>query len=233
MKNVRSNGGPHKDRPFYETHEIERMCIDELSKYGYLPNEPSPIRIDRFIEKRLGITPAYEDIPANILGFTKFGKGGVEAIVISRSIQDDGTQSSERRVRTTLAHEAGHALLHAHLFLKPTRQMKVLFDEEHTDLTKVLCRDMVGSSTDSYAGYQGAWWEYQANAAMGSLLLPETLFRVAASPYFESTGLLDGKAIITEGRRGELERALADIFDVNPVVVHHRVQEVFFPKIKI
>lgn len=230
MKNIRANGGPHKERPFYENHEIERMCIEELSKSGYLPDTPSPVRIERYIEKRLGVTPAYEELPPNILGFTKFGKMGVEAIVISRSLQNDGTQSSERRVRTTLAHEAGHALLHSHLFLKPLRQMKVLFDEEHTDLSKVLCRDMVGSTAGEGTGHKNSWWEYQANAAMGALLLPETLFRSAATPFFESTGLLDGQAVITQEGRGDLERSLSEIFDVNPVVVRYRLQQVFFPR---
>lgn len=231
MKNIHAKGGPHKERPFYYSHEIERMCIEELERTGYMPTEPAPVRIERFVEKGIGINPAYEELPPKILGFTKFGAQGAEAIVISRSLQTDGTQSSERRVRTTLAHEAGHVLLHAHLFLKPSRQMKELFDEEHTDLSKVLCRDMVGSSTtEEYAGYQGAWWEFQANAAMGSLLLPETLFRAAASPFFESTGLLGGDPVITSEGRVRLEQSLADTFDVNPVVVRHRLQQVYFPR---
>lgn len=232
MKNIRAYGGPHKERPFYENHEIEQMCIEELKKHDLLPPEPSPVRIERYIEKRLGITPAYEELPSNILGFTKFGTTGAEAIVISRTLQDDGTQSSERRVRTTLAHEAGHALLHAHLFMKPSRKMKELFDEDHTDVSKVLCRDMVGSSLEAEAAPRNSWWEYQANAAMGSLLLPENLFRIAADPFFESTGLLGDTPVITEEGKGDLERSLADVFDVNPVVVRYRVQQVYFPKRK-
>ncbi|MEO6536183.1 MAG: hypothetical protein ABIT47_00690 [Candidatus Paceibacterota bacterium] len=230
MKNIRAFEGPHKDRPFYENHEIERMCIEELSTYNLLPDEPSPIRIERYIEKRLGITPAYEEIPSNILGFTKFGTAGAEAIVVSRSLQEDGTQSSERRVRTTLAHEAGHALLHAHLFMKPTRKMKELFDDEHTDMSKVLCRDIVEKTSEDAPKY--SWWEFQANAAMGALLLPENLFRTAANPFFESTGLLGDTPVITQEGRGELERSLADVFDVNPIVVRHRVQQVYFPNRK-
>lgn len=227
MKQVRSKGTTDT-HPRYEDYEIERMCIEELQKFGYLPGKPSPIRIDRFIEKRLKLVPDYLDLKPGLLGFTKFGSFGAEAIVISRSLGEDNSVVSKRRVRTTLAHEAGHALLHASLFDDPKRRMQELFDQEHKDLSKILCRDVVGSADKEHRGYDGSWWEFQANRAMGSLLLPENLFRKAATPFLTSGGLLDiGPATISlEGKR-DLERALANLFDVNPVVVRFRLHQLY------
>ncbi len=227
MKSVRTKEGSAKTRPFYKDYEIERMCIDELHALGYLPTNPEAIRIDRFIEKRFGLTPGYLDLPAGMLGFTKFGAFGPETMVISRSPEDAGKKVSQRRVRPTLAHEAGHALLHASLFDDPKRQMKNLFDQEHEDMSKVLCRDVVGSVEGQRQAYHGAWWELQANMAMGSLLLPETLFRRAAAPFL-GIDLLDSEpvALTGEGKRA-LELALSNIFDVNPVVVHYRLHQLY------
>ena len=140
MKHVHSKGSI-ETHPRYEDYEIERMCIEELQKSNLLPDEPAPIRIDRFIEKRFELTPDYLDLKPGLLGFTKFGSFGAEAIVISRALGEDNTIVSKRRVRTTLAHEAGHALLHSSLFDDPKRRMQELFDQEHEDLSKVLCRD--------------------------------------------------------------------------------------------
>ena len=42
--------------------------------------------MDRFIEKRFNIVPQYDDVPDGILGFTKFGTKGPEAVVVSRSL---------------------------------------------------------------------------------------------------------------------------------------------------
>src|SRR5258707_5098332 len=110
------HSGPSSKQPYFTPSQIDNMCCDELRGLGLLPGSPEPIRIDRFIEKRFRVSPQYEDLPAGVLGFTRFGKNGVKAVVISAALDAEGGKVAERRVRTTLAHEAGHGLLHAHLF---------------------------------------------------------------------------------------------------------------------
>jgi hypothetical protein len=44
---------------------------------------------------------------------------------------------------------------------------------------KILCRD----ERSGGSAYRGQWWEYQANKAMGSLLMPEELVIEAAKPF--------------------------------------------------
>lgn len=209
-----------KTRSFFEDHEIETMCIEELKKGDFLPNEPSPVRIERFIEDRFGSDIIrYEELEDGLLGFTIFTPLGVEAIVVSRILDEDGSLVSARRGRTTLAHEAGHALLHAASFIgKKTGKTKL----------QVLCRDVLGSQEREYSTYSGDWMEYQANRAMGSLLLPEPLFRQAAAPFVTTDGFLgEGKVSITPQGRIDIEHTLSETFNVNPIVVRHRLKHVF------
>jgi len=101
MKTFRAKTGPFAERPFYEAAEIESICAEELQKLKLYPSDPAPIRIDRFIEKRFGIQPTYEDLPKGLLGFTRFGAKGVAEIVVAKVLDEEGTVTAERRLRST------------------------------------------------------------------------------------------------------------------------------------
>ena len=83
MKTFRATSGPFAERPFYELKEIERICTEELHAAELYPSRPEPIRVERFIEKRFHISPTYEELPHGVLGYTRFNRDGVEAIVVS------------------------------------------------------------------------------------------------------------------------------------------------------
>lgn len=135
-----SNGS--RRQPFYKVGEVERICTDALTATGLMPTDPCPIRIERFVEKYFKVAPRYEMLPDNILGFTEFGRNGVKAIVVTSLLDEEGSQVAERRIRTTLAHEAGHGLLHLHLFAGAQKPSS-LFDDNH-DQPEILCRDVQG-----------------------------------------------------------------------------------------
>ena len=179
MRTYRTNDGPFVERPYYPDADVEAICIDELSKFGLLPTEPEAIRIDRFIEKNF-VTPSYEDLGEGILGLTRFSKNGVSEIVVSSRLDAEGSKVSERRIRTTLAHEGGHGLLHTHLFVLGSEKKSLFGDFTDPNKPKVMCRD---------AHYKGQWWEVQANMAMGSLLMPKKLVEMAMEPYLTELGL--------------------------------------------
>ena len=105
MKPFRS--GETYKAPYFTPSQIDNMCCDELRRVGLLPSSPEPVRIDRFIEKRFNVSPQYEDMPNGVLGFTRFGKNGVKAIVISAALDAEVGKVAGRRVRTTIAHEGG------------------------------------------------------------------------------------------------------------------------------
>jgi hypothetical protein len=224
MKTYRAKSGPFSERPHFEPSEIDRICADELRKEGLYPNSPEAIRIDRFVEKRFGVVPQYEDLPGGVLGFTKFTKKGVEAIVVATALDAEKGKVADRRVRTTLAHEAGHGLLHAYLFALDEKPLHLFDADSHSD-HKILCRDVQGEDRKSRA-YDGRWWEFQANRAIGGLLCPRALVQEAVKPFLVPSGSL-GALTLDEKRREEAARALADIFDVNTIVAKIRVTELY------
>ena len=57
--------------------------------------------------------------------------------------------------------------------------------------------------------YDGRWWEFQANRAMGGLLCPRALVHEAIKPFLVPSGML-GVEVLDENRREEAVRALAD-----------------------
>lgn len=225
MKTYRKQSGPFTERPFYELHDIENICSEELKSAGLHPSEPSPIRVERFIEKRFKVNPVYEDLPDGILGYSRFGKAGLEGIVISRALAEDQSRSTERRVTTTLAHEAGHALLHAHLFALGMPQPG-LFGSEITT-PKILCRNESMPAMNSGKKYDGRWWEFQANQAIGALLLPRALTVKALEPLLDASGILGASQELPAGRREEAVILLSKVFDVNPIVARIRLEELY------
>lgn len=198
------------------------MCVEELRAVQLMPSEPSPVRIDRFIERRFNVSPRYEDLPDGVLGFTKFGPRGVTDVVIAAQLDTDASPVARRRLRSTMAHEAGHGLLHTYLFALGTKPAS-LFGE--TDAKPhILCRDVQGEHNSP--GYDGRWWEYQANRAIGGLLLPRSLVEKALDPYLAMAGGLGIKELPTD-QRVKAASALAEIFDVNPAVVRIRIGDLF------
>ena len=219
-----TQSGLNSKPPYFKPSQIDQICADELRKADLLPSSPTAVRIDRFIEKRFGASPQYEDLPQGVLGFTKFNKNGVEAIVISAALDAQGGKVAQRRVRTTLAHEAGHGLLHAYLFALKDKPLHLFDKDSHTE-HQILCRDVPDEEQKSRR-YDSRGWEFQANRAMGGLLCPRALVNEAITTFLVPSGML-GLEILDEKRREEAVRVLADIFNVNPVVARIRTSELY------
>lgn len=226
MRTYRTKSGPFPEQPFYKPADFESICVEALTSVGLFPASPSPVRIDRFIEKRFKVQPTYTPLPSGVLGFTRFGANGVEEIVISQALDEEGTTSAERRLRTTLAHEGGHGLLHAHLFALGNRPDSLFAGELASDAPKIMCRDDVQSSENSGKKPPYRWWEYQANQAMGVLLLPQSLVENALETTLEARGLLGVRVLPATSREAAI-RLIADTFDVNPIVARYRLEALF------
>jgi hypothetical protein len=94
-----------------------RDLFGGLKSQSLLPDKPEAVRIERFVEKQFNTLLRYEDLGPENLDCTIFNSsGGVEAILVSRSLEEQNTIPARRRVRSTVAHEAGHGLLHGSLF---------------------------------------------------------------------------------------------------------------------
>jgi hypothetical protein len=216
----RSSSGPFAERVYLPASRIERFCEDALRSVELFPEAPSAVRIERFIEKKFGLSPEYDALPRGVLGYTVFGPDGPTRMVVDRGLAETDSIVAHRRISTTLAHEAGHCLFHAQLFTD-TRRSGVLFDaDDDAAAPRILCRD------EPAATYDGKWWEYQANAAIGALLLPRDLILKAVQPYVQPRGLL-GLPSLDDGTRKQATSALSERFDVNPVVARIRLAELF------
>jgi len=220
MKTFRASKGPFQKRPYFTDTEIENLCLEELQKTKLLPSNPEPIRIERFIEKRFNVTPTYEDLPEGVLGFTRFSSNGVESITVSRGLAEEEGKVSERRINTTLAHEAGHGLLHAHLFAIGSQPERLFGDDFDPKMPKILCRGEKGS-------YDGRWWEFQANKTIGALLLPKALVEKALAAAVLTPSGIFGLPQLDAKNRGRAVQLLANTFNVNPAVAKIRLQQLF------
>lgn len=225
MRTYRDKDG--RERPHFEPTEIDRTCAMELRAVGLLPDRPEPIRIERFIEKRFGIQPDYDELPDGVLGFTQFGSRGVARIVVSRQLAEDESTVASRRLRATFAHEAGHGLLHAYLFALEAPQ-ESLFGKEHCSGTRVLCREVLSDDVGRNQT-RSTWSEWQANRAIGGLLIPTRLLRLALQPFMVASGEL-GEAVVDASRVAEARQSLSETFDVNPIVAKIRLDELLGPE---
>lgn len=224
MRDFSAVSGPLVVRPYYRSAELERICGDALRSVSLYPSSPEAIRIDRFVEKYFRLNVSYQDLPPGVLGFTRFSRTGVTDIGVTSAFDDVDGIVAERRLRTTLAHEAGHGLLHAHLFVSGKRPPD-LFKGEAGTKPEIMCRDIDGVGARR-PGYDGRWWEYQANRAIGALLMPSGLVRVGVAAFCVEVGHLGAVALVASRREAAI-RQLADTFHVNPVVARIRLEEVF------
>lgn len=230
MKRIRATSGPFAHRLHYSSGEIDRSCHNALTDAGLFPREPSHVRIDRFVEKHFNGRIIYEDLGADILGCTVFNADGtVQGIHISDRL-DDGTPTGERRLRSTIAHEAGHALFHHSLFTDDARTAWLdLGETGNIDLTRrrVLCRQRdVREGVGHRSGYDGRWWEWQANRAIGGFLLPVELVYEGLTRLTECAPL-SGMPRLPHQHREAAIQELIHLFGVNYTVARIRLDEIF------
>ena len=228
MKRYPSNEGPYPVRLVYAPAEIDDICESALRQARLLPKAPEEIKVDLFLERFFEVVVSYEDLDEGVLGSTIFNSyGAVTGFLISAKIEVDGTGAGERRARSTLAHEGGHGLLHPQLFMEDTRTGELFGRPKPKENIpgRFLCRKSdIGAASGT--AYDGRWWEWQANRAIGGLLLPRKLVSTVAA---ELTS--DGKfgPILEEAKRPILERKVAEIFNVNPAVARIRIAEMLPP----
>ncbi len=70
------------------------------------------------------------------------------------------------------------------------------------------------------------WWEFQANLAMGALLLPKPLVAEALKTTLTIQGTFRQPSLPSQHREDAV-RLLADVFDVNPIVARIRLEALY------
>ena len=222
MRTYRTQGGPFREAYFLSPDEIENACCDALKVAACLPTTPTAIDIETFAEKSWGLD--YQDLGDGVLGCTMFGRKGVQKIIIAPSLAEGCEKAIERRLRSTIAHECGHALFHTSLFVTAMmeQQQTAFGDWANRAAPRVLCRE-ADIFPDGQRKYDRRWWEVQANMAIGPLLMPQKLAIAALLPMMEERGKM-GTRQLREGSRDQAARHLADVFNVNPAVARIRIE---------
>jgi hypothetical protein len=195
---VREQRDPHGRMPYrlwYDEAEIDAIMEAELRKSGTARlTDGGAVGVDAFIEIHLRISPEFVTLPGGVQGATDFSPDGTVRMRISAPLAEraaSGDPGAEHLMRTTLAHEAAHVLLHRVLFLQ---QSEALFGGQLS--RQELCRDI----RPVRGGYTGEWWEWQANRGMGALLLPRSEVIGIAGPW-TAAALRDGKLVQIIARR--------------------------------
>ncbi|HXM57258.1 MAG TPA: hypothetical protein VOB72_17800 [Candidatus Dormibacteraeota bacterium] len=171
MKEFPDRGGRLPYRLWYEEAEIEEIAARALADANHPVLEGRPATdIDALLELHLGVVPEFTWLPRGVLGATEFTARGEIRLQVSAelSLRAGREGPAEKLMRSTLAHEAAHILLHRVLFLKESGD---IFGGLHS--RSELCRS-VGVPQP---GYQGEWWEWQANRGMAALLMPAPALR--------------------------------------------------------
>lgn len=237
MLQFRTTSSPFKERTVYKTVEFELLALGELRKAGLLPSVPEPVRIEAFIMKRFGVTPDYcAELPEGILGLTIFGSDGPTGIMISKELGEDTSDVGRRRTNATLAHEVGHCLLHAYLFAVSGRKGGGALLGRSAGASafaagidphdpRILCRDIGVNSAGVYR-----WWEWQADAMIGPLLMPRPLVDrlLRAEFQFSLPSTKSGQASLEGSVANAAAKKLSAVFDVNPAVARIRLEKLGF-----
>ena len=220
MRVSRNRGGAGFSQVIYfKPGEVDQICQEELRKANMLPFEPRNIDIELFIESHLQCQMDFADVPDGIMGYTIFDQNGKPKIVGISPALDDGTSTGRRRTRSTAAHEAGHCILHPTLFMDnptpPLQGQNLDFERR-----RILCRD-----EDFRGSYNGRWWEYQANCAIGGFLMPKPLVTQACEEFLCAEGRL-GLRILPASNRERAIKHVSDCFDVSLAAARIRVTQV-------
>jgi hypothetical protein len=193
------------------------------------------VDVDAILEHAVGAIPDFVDLPDGVLGRTNFAADGRFTIEVSRDLSEraEHDRVARRRLRSTLGHECAHGAFHAHLHLADESTLSLFGDSPAPRTPRILCRrDSVDAhSPGARPRYNGDWWEYQANRGMTALLLPRRVLAEQVNAACAMRRVATVEAAVRAGEGEQLVRALADVFDVNPVMVLYRLQDLeYLPK---
>ncbi|MBI2092353.1 MAG: ImmA/IrrE family metallo-endopeptidase [Deltaproteobacteria bacterium] len=192
MKYYKKNCGQFPIRVFYTENEIESCAIELLQKCSLLPTLDKPeVDVDMALESGFKISPSFDDLSKKgVHGAAHFRKNGSFEVVLDGELSSN--KNSEKRYRSTLAHEIGHVVLHRHLFINETLAMYDVTPPDHD--VSVLCRDFE-DTVKANGKYNGEWWEWQANRFMSALLMPKFLITQVCRQIREQNNNLDEQGI--------------------------------------
>jgi hypothetical protein len=169
---------------------LKDFCPEMLE--GLLPLDVERL-YETYIPKRFGVITGYAELASGIHGFTNPTR--LESAV-SIALVESKDRATIRFGRSTLGHEAGHCVLHAHQFKKRNEMRAFLHDGDHAAGQRLFRKEEVKAYEDPE--WQ-AWWFCK------SLFLPKPV-------------------LVEEIAKGTTVRQIAETVNLNPAFVEVRLR---------
>jgi hypothetical protein len=205
MRTTRDPRSPWGIRLWFEEEEFDEIMDGVRERAGDVFAEGRGVDVEEVLMRIYEVCPDYLDLPRGVLGRTVFYADGRMDIHLSRGLSERAEHATvaRRRLRSTMAHECGHIALHRVLQLEAVGV---------TQAPAILCRAVALDRGDDRAG---DWWEYQANRAMASLLMPRDLIGSVLSMALGARGHESLEGALAAGEGNETLRGLSQVFDVS------------------
>jgi len=188
--------GRFRCRPYYQPDEIDALCEDRIERFlrarhGMVQYPVSTDDLTLLIEQEASDLDLYADLSdldagRHVEGVTTFYWHRRPTVRIAQTLSLDAHR--EPRLRTTLAHELGHVLLHDFAHHDACDGLPPM-DESDAEGPAIYSPTMVAPGRVD-------WMEWQASYASGALLMPCTAVQQALVP---STGHHDTSSPMAGG----------------------------------
>ena len=222
MRWVVDTSGRFRWRPWLDKGEIDVLCEDRVrrflhARHGVVAYPVSTDDLTRLIEQEVDDLDLYADLhdetgTSVVEGMTLFVWGGRPRVRIARALYEDGRRGA--RLRTTLAHELGHVLLHNFVGDREDG-VAIPVSDEHDTARVASCGLTVvpGQCVD--------WMEWQAGYACGALLMPRTALKDVIRLVLDETG---HQIPVTGAAVGRLIDRVQGHFLVSAAAAHTRLR---------
>jgi Zn-dependent peptidase ImmA (M78 family) len=201
-------------------HDCERLVRGFLhARYGTVTYPLTTEDLTVFVEQHCTRLDQYADLSAegdDVEGMTCFAKDGPPDIFISQELSTQPHR--ENRLRTTLAHEFGHAFYHRAVFDDLFRAPRGLFEAARTKPRTVCKRATMLQASEI------DWLEWQAGYVSGAILMPATPLRRMAADLLRDAGV-HAAAVVGSPAAERIERATVDRFQVSREAAQVRLRK--------
>lgn len=223
MKDSPAKVGPFLRRRWFEEREFDDIAKDALKRHDLMPRDPKPVDIEIFVEMEFGLSYEFRDLGEDCLGLMQFGEKGPKALIVHSKLDAPENPLVNRRCRSTLAHECGHGLLHADLFVELWEHKKRTngFEDSRRLIT---WRERNESFEGNLTKNSPDWWEYQADRMISSLLLPIHPLREGLRGWGYAPEEMSTTGAWMNPHLHELVR---DAFDVSLSVARIRLEQLY------
>lgn len=193
--------------PVLSKADIEQLAEIVISDYKPdMIDKPKALDVEHFLEFYADLQMDYQDLTHNqsILGMLVFNDGNVPVYDAANNKAkmipvDEGTvlidnsllnEEQLRRGRFTMAHEAGHWLLHRQMYIIDKNQVSLFDDMPNGRTTSIKCRKSdIESTKRKKLLTDDDWMEWQADYLASALLMPKKSFINEIIRHSEKAGM--------------------------------------------